>query len=87
MRTMVAEICNGRYCEENGYFCRFMDQSGYCIATNCRRMIELDMDNIVDQCAWKEEEMSEGRSYMKETQNDIFKSDKKDQKRDRRDEG
>ena len=38
---MIAEICNGRYCEENGYFCPFMDRSGTCIATSCKYVLRL----------------------------------------------
>lgn len=36
------EVDGRRFCSENGYFCRFLDKKGWCIATSCKRMIEME---------------------------------------------
>ena len=42
MEPNEIEIEHRCYCEENGYFCQFLDKkSGFCIATSCKRMIDL----------------------------------------------
>lgn len=42
MSLSEIEIEHQCYCEENGYFCRYLDKaSGLCIATNCKHAQEL----------------------------------------------
>ena len=39
------EVDGRKLCLENGYFCKFLDRNGWCIATSCKRMIELEEAN------------------------------------------
>ena len=61
---MISEISNGRYCEENGYFCPLMDRAGYCIATTCKHGLELLEMAEIDRLSQYAEEMAEGKVWL-----------------------
>ncbi len=37
---MTGSVNNGYLCEETGCYCKYMDKSGFCIASSCRAVTE-----------------------------------------------
>lgn len=61
------------YCAENGMFCKFMDkQSGYCVATSCKRMTDLLEQALIERQAELEQEKADGMIFLKEMKENDF---------------
>ena len=67
MSLSEIEIEHQCYCEENGYFCRYLDKkSGFCIATSCKHAQELLEQAEIEKRAKAVKEAEDGRSAVNE---------------------
>jgi len=62
MSLSEIEIEHQCYCEENGYFCRYLDKaSGLCIATTCKHAQELLQSVEIERQAKANAEQENGK--------------------------